>query len=92
TRWMAPELHHSPLGTYQTCQETDIYAFGCTCYEVFTRHPPFFNILQDVSVASEVVKGCRPSQPSTVDCHGLCLEDDMWRLIVTCWSQEQCDR
>ncbi|KDQ51604.1 hypothetical protein JAAARDRAFT_139971 [Jaapia argillacea MUCL 33604] len=41
-RWMAPELHDYHLNTYRRCCETDVFAYGCTCYEVSPSCPPLY--------------------------------------------------
>ncbi|THU88187.1 kinase-like protein [Dendrothele bispora CBS 962.96] len=78
-RWLAPEcLLEDKVHTYQS----DIYAFGCVCYEVFTGLVPFHEF-KEVAVINHLSKGHRPSRPANSR-----LNDNMWAIMQECWRQE----
>ncbi|KAK7438583.1 hypothetical protein VKT23_017918 [Stygiomarasmius scandens] len=91
TRWMAPELFEPKsfgLDRFRLTPETDIYAFGCVCLELYTGQPPFADIPQDSAVMLRVYHGMRPERPS-----GECkMSDQLWKMVEMCWSQHFADR
>jgi len=92
-RWMAPELHfpkHFGLDGFRQTYASDIYAFACTCLEIYTLSPPFSHIRHEMGVVTEVVKGGRPSKPDAGS--GCVISDVVWDVIETCWSQQPTDR
>ncbi|THU84155.1 kinase-like protein [Dendrothele bispora CBS 962.96] len=85
TRWLAPEcLKGGPIN-----YASDVYAFACVCYEIFTGLLPFHE-LKDVAVMFKVIQGQRPDRPDNI-VHRY-LSDSMWAIIQQCWSQEPKDR
>ncbi|THU78891.1 kinase-like protein, partial [Dendrothele bispora CBS 962.96] len=82
-RWLAPEclLKHKPL-SYQS----DIYAYGCVCYEVFTDHVPFHHCNQDVAVVFELINGNRPTRTSQLD------DIAIWSIMQDCWREDPSER
>ncbi|KAK7437373.1 Rho guanine nucleotide exchange factor [Stygiomarasmius scandens] len=80
-RWMAPECLLQGAGpTYRS----DIYAFACVCYEIFTGLVPFHELPQDVSVIFQLSAGKRPLRPPDRSQPN----DSVWKIIQECWSQE----
>ncbi|KAJ8081975.1 hypothetical protein PM082_007821 [Marasmius tenuissimus] len=77
-RWLAPELLAGGLATKQS----DIYAFGCVCFEIFTngRHP-FPELPNEAAVVLAVALGKRPARPE----EAFGLTDAMWNLIEKSW-------
>ncbi|KAJ8081999.1 hypothetical protein PM082_007845 [Marasmius tenuissimus] len=77
-RWLAPELLFGSLATKQS----DIYAFGCVCFEVFTggQHP-FPELANEAAVALAVTSGKRPTRPV----EAFELTDAMWNLMGESW-------
>ncbi|KAG6808490.1 hypothetical protein H0H92_003978 [Tricholoma furcatifolium] len=68
-------------------KESDIYAYGCLTYEVFTGKPPFANFAARL-VASKVMYGYRPVRPSesSPSWNVWGLTEDIWVLIEKCWE------
>ncbi|KAL0059506.1 Protein kinase of the Mitotic Exit Network [Marasmius tenuissimus] len=78
--WLAPELTNP--GCVDTPKQTtrDIYALGCTMYEVFSGSPPFADSKMDVQIILSVLKGLRPMRPAECP-HWL------WTTIGKSWSE-----
>ncbi|KAH7922197.1 kinase-like protein [Leucogyrophana mollusca] len=91
-RWMAPELQNPDAFRlrFHRTRATDIYAFGCTCLELYTRKIPFHDVRSNIAVTLKIINGERPPRPSS----GLVakLSDDMWTLIEACWHQSHQER
>ncbi|KAJ7598118.1 hypothetical protein C8J56DRAFT_1020152 [Mycena floridula] len=86
-RWMAPEYLTSSANVNRLKRTTrDIYAFGCTIYEVYMGVPPFSHYRLDYPVIQDVVAGRRPQRTS-----GL-FSDDIWAMVEACWSHQPSDR
>ncbi|KAJ7915382.1 kinase-like domain-containing protein [Mycena leptocephala] len=79
-RYQAPELHQG--GHNDLC--SDIYAFACVTYELLTGKPPFPDLHMDSAVIDAVLKGRRPSQPTS--CSGTPSLDSLWNLLENCWA------
>jgi len=85
-RWQAPELFQDD----DACNTlaTDVYAYACVCYELFSGKLPFYDIQKDFRVMGIVTKGNRPLQPSDDRSRIRGLNDEIWNIIETCWVQE----
>ncbi|KAF9256018.1 kinase-like protein [Marasmius fiardii PR-910] len=83
-RWLAPEL----LRGGHPSKQSDIYAFGCVCYEIFTGLHPFPDVRNEMTVLLQVVSGERPSRPLEITE----LSDAMWTLIGSCWDADSSSR
>ncbi|KAL0580980.1 hypothetical protein V5O48_001072 [Marasmius crinis-equi] len=86
-RWMAPEMFRdqsqenpSILDIRELSQ--DVYAYGCTLFEIITGEPPFAH-LSDDAVTSLILKNRRPERPLIHWC-----PDNVWSLVVACWTME----
>ncbi|RDB23589.1 Serine/threonine-protein kinase STY46 [Hypsizygus marmoreus] len=91
SRWTAPELLNGTQETNTT--KSDIYAFACVCYEIFSGSIPFHDISNDYAVILKVTAGHRPDRPSycepmNIPCETLGLEDVMWDIIEQCWNAD----
>ncbi|KAL0567883.1 Rho guanine nucleotide exchange factor [Marasmius crinis-equi] len=84
-RWLAPELL---VENGKTSKASDIYAFGCVCYEIFTGKHPFPELPTDAAVVVAVNQGKRPSRPKDISE----LTDIMWALIEACWHRTPSSR
>ncbi|KAG7091121.1 hypothetical protein E1B28_010175 [Marasmius oreades] len=79
-RWLAPELL---IGGQRSSKESDMYAFGCLCYEIFTGFIPFYELSNDGSVVFQVlVQGARPRRPEALH---VVVPDAIWWLMDSCW-------
>ncbi|GLB38970.1 putative regulation of ATP:ADP antiporter activity [Lyophyllum shimeji] len=93
-RWQAPELHvpaqddSAEDKIVHNSKETDVFAWACLCYEIFTGHLPFFEIRSEATVLLKVILGGRPTRPpETTDAwleRG--LTPHMWALMDDCWK------
>jgi serine/threonine protein kinase len=73
--WMAPELLTGDTNTV----ESDVYAFGITLWEVYSRETPYSNTTP-IRALEGVVSGMRPTIPAgTPEC--------IHSMIERCWSQ-----
>ncbi|KAJ7267286.1 kinase-like domain-containing protein [Mycena rebaudengoi] len=91
TRWQAPELLR---GERPHHYGSDIYAFGCVCYEVLTGKAPFYEVQMDVAIILKVIGGERPSRPipgSRALAEPI-LMNSLWTLVQDCWADNAGDR
>ncbi|KAF8058979.1 kinase-like domain-containing protein, partial [Lyophyllum atratum] len=88
TRWSAPELFDAELGPAYKSKASDIYAFSCVVYQIFTSRVPFFEVVPDPAVICKVLSGARPSRPpvSSLAWGPWGLTETMWSLMEKCWS------
>ncbi|KAK1230423.1 hypothetical protein PQX77_006489 [Marasmius sp. AFHP31] len=75
-RWAAPEVIQGSNFTDQS----DMYAYGCVCYEIFTRSVPFFELKNLREVAIRHVQGVQLSRPEGLK------DDAVWELMTSCWN------
>ncbi|KAF7326860.1 Kinase-like protein [Mycena venus] len=88
-RWMAPELiDPERFGLhFRRTQASDVYAFGCVCFELYTGGPPFPR-LRDTGALMAVVEGKRPERPTGIPA----VSDKLWQYITEFWAQNPTDR
>ncbi|KAF9446619.1 kinase-like protein [Macrolepiota fuliginosa MF-IS2] len=93
-RWEAPELLEDSEVIIHRTPASDIYAFGCVCYEVFTGKVPFFELPKDYMVYIKVTNGERPSRPAsgTWSVRQWGLTNGIWELITQCWRHCSTER
>ncbi|KAK7029786.1 kinase-like domain-containing protein, partial [Favolaschia claudopus] len=84
--WMAPELL-DPQITFIRTPATDVYAFGCVCYELYTERPPFADVL-DVVAASKIIAGERPVRTLSLPA----MSDLLWEHVTSYWGQSSTSR
>ncbi|TEB22928.1 kinase-like protein, partial [Coprinellus micaceus] len=46
--WTVHSVTYSVGNTQPPTRAADIYSIGCLCYEVFTDHPPFWDVISDL--------------------------------------------
>ncbi|KAF9060035.1 kinase-like domain-containing protein [Rhodocollybia butyracea] len=93
-RWLAPEFINPPsypvTGAGMLIPR-DIYAFGCTVFELLTGKPPFSHFPQDITVAMKVLGGERPSLPAEAIPRESVFKS-MYSMLKWCWSEKNSDR
>ncbi|KAF9443551.1 kinase-like protein [Macrolepiota fuliginosa MF-IS2] len=70
--------------------ESDMYAFGCVCYEIVTGKVPFYELDTQYAVILEIQKGGMPTKPTedalgTRQARG--LTQRVWSLMTSCWRE-----
>jgi len=78
--WLAPELIDSEVFEEAT-KESDIYAFGCTSYEIYTHKPPLYHFRPEQAVL-RLSRGDQPAQTS--ESTGRRVPDDLWDVVQAC--------
>ncbi|KAL4078975.1 kinase-like domain-containing protein [Scleroderma yunnanense] len=79
-RWKSPEI----LDGGQVSAEADVWAFGMTAFELFTREDPFHELPTISAITVRIVMGPLPGRPSTCTR----LTDDWWNICSKCWVRE----
>lgn len=89
SRWQAPELFKkSPEDKpIRNTELSDIYAWSCAVFEIFTGELPFHHISRDDVLIKRVCKGGRPRRPpgSSRSWHEWGLTESIWSLMQDCW-------
>ncbi|KAI6033398.1 kinase-like domain-containing protein [Pisolithus marmoratus] len=82
-RWMSPEIIDSSTNA---SSRGDVWAFGITALELFTRDIPFNAIWLLPAVMLRILEGPpdRPSPNSTC----FRMTEDWWQLCLSCWQCE----
>ncbi|KAJ8089224.1 hypothetical protein PM082_014472 [Marasmius tenuissimus] len=81
TRWLAPELlRHGP--DCVATRESDVYAYACVCYEIFTGRLPFYELSDPAVICTVLIDGNHPARPDSLPG----LRDAMWNMMVQCWE------
>ncbi|KAI5993361.1 kinase-like domain-containing protein, partial [Pisolithus marmoratus] len=79
--WTAPEgLEESDLTL-----EQDIWAYGMTALELFTREPPFHD-KPTMRVLMQRIMAGPPDRPSAQSTHSR-LTDEWWEICMSCWNR-----
>ncbi|PPQ91813.1 hypothetical protein CVT25_000262 [Psilocybe cyanescens] len=89
-RWTAPELFHvgTDISAVPTVtKQCDIYSFGSVALQVISGRIPYEDIISDVQVIMQLIKGSDPPRPAEP-----MLSDAFWDFIVLCWSRNPFSR
>ncbi|KAJ8077750.1 hypothetical protein PM082_002183 [Marasmius tenuissimus] len=85
TRWLSPELLNANLPC-PTTESSDIYAYACVCYEIFTGKQPFYKLQHDGAVINAILYDKKHPE-RLEEAKELC--DPMWEIMVSCWQHDQ---
>ncbi|KAG6328605.1 hypothetical protein ID866_10484 [Astraeus odoratus] len=80
TRWMAPEGIDDG-NEPGTSAEKDVWAFGMTVLELFTRSLPFGDGKSDKAVMVDIMMGRLPERPPV-------MSNEWWNLCTSCWTTD----
>ncbi|KAI6107634.1 kinase-like domain-containing protein, partial [Pisolithus croceorrhizus] len=85
--WMASEL----LDCKPASKPSDVWAFGMTILELFTRSRPFQDCQSQVQVMSRISTGKLPPRP-TEELTQFRLSDAWWEICTSCWTSDPLSR
>ncbi|KDQ51581.1 hypothetical protein JAAARDRAFT_505235 [Jaapia argillacea MUCL 33604] len=85
---MAPEIL-SPMS--ELTFETDVFAFGRVCLELYSGMPPYTEFRHDMQVVAALHDCIRPANPGPGR-YGRHLSQELWAWILQCWNQEPAQR
>ncbi|KAJ7145890.1 kinase-like domain-containing protein [Mycena epipterygia] len=87
--WMAPELIDPDRFGFRFARtpESDVYAFGCVCIEVYTGRPPFSE-LSEAAALLRTVNGERAGRPSGPPA----MSDVLWQNVTVYWQEDPATR
>ncbi|KAI6006161.1 kinase-like domain-containing protein, partial [Pisolithus marmoratus] len=85
--WMAPEL----LNNGSVSIETDVWAFGMTVVELFTRAPPFHDCTSLANVMYRLKCGRLPLRPAAQSTRSR-LTSAWWAICTSCWRTDPSSR
>jgi len=94
-RWQAPELFDLDNDeVVQNSEASDMYAWSCVCYEIYTGSVPFAHLSRESAVLLQVKAGRRPPRPplSSRSWSSWGLTEHMWSLMQDCWNGEPAER
>ncbi|KAL0566778.1 hypothetical protein V5O48_015224 [Marasmius crinis-equi] len=80
-RWLSPELLEPPC---HSSTRSDIYAYACVCYEIFTGNTPFHELVEGAVIVALLLHKRHPTRPENI----AELTDSMWEIMVSCWAHE----
>ncbi|KAJ7575964.1 kinase-like domain-containing protein [Mycena floridula] len=89
-RWLCPEVLLPTASQQKPHPSRDIYAYGCTALEIYTKRPPFHSYYHDAMIFTDLIAGKRPERPTQEEAP--CLTNNVWQLIEQCWRQDASTR
>ncbi|KAF5354620.1 hypothetical protein D9756_005574 [Leucocoprinus leucothites] len=84
-RFTCPEAH-----VYS--QMSDIWSFGCLCYEVLSGKLPYYQYTEDAEIRLAVSRGELPRRPDGTEDGTEEIDDQAWDLITKCCSLNRSNR
>jgi len=92
--WTAPEIldRFGQAGHQAHTTKSDMYAFGCLCYEIFCDSlDPFQGVNSMMAVFHQVsVEGKHLERPRGDEAPH--LKDGMWKFMMRCWTRNPGER
>ncbi|KAL4067215.1 kinase-like domain-containing protein [Scleroderma yunnanense] len=86
-RWMAPEQ----IDNYgKVTTQADVWAFGMTVLELFTRQPPYLETRDTRGVIQRISKES-PNRPTNESTCGR-MTDQWWEICCLCWERDELSR
>ncbi|KAI6000339.1 kinase-like domain-containing protein [Pisolithus orientalis] len=85
--WMAPELINDCVAS----KESDMWAYGMTILELFTRSTPFHDCRNCASVMRRIVEKNLPARPAEESTQ-FRLSDAWWEICMACWRPDPSSR
>ncbi|KAF9452111.1 kinase-like protein [Macrolepiota fuliginosa MF-IS2] len=79
-RWAAPELLEAGC---RATLASDVWAFGCICYEILVGKVPFDDCIIDSQIICQLLRGTSPIKPVPIT-HQDQIDADMWKLVERC--------
>ncbi|KAF8599961.1 kinase-like protein [Ceratobasidium sp. AG-I] len=91
SRWMSPELIDVDIDepTVPTTR-SDIWAIGCTLFEIVTEDLPYAQYKHDIQVQRQVLSGRQPGEYD-VRFEGV-ISVPLWPIVESCWKLLPNDR
>ncbi|KIN99188.1 hypothetical protein M404DRAFT_818389 [Pisolithus tinctorius Marx 270] len=82
--WMAPEFLATE-GNVEMTPAGDVWSFGMTVLELFTRKKPFHETGHHIRILFRILNGPLPDRPSH-GCTWSRMSDEWWDLCCLCWN------
>ncbi|KAJ3576477.1 hypothetical protein NP233_g402 [Leucocoprinus birnbaumii] len=70
----------------------DIWSFGCFCYDVLTRKPPYYQYSEATQIQAALSRGELPKRPDYADEEIDEIDGDVWKLVEDCCQNAPGDR
>ncbi|KIM61268.1 hypothetical protein SCLCIDRAFT_912632 [Scleroderma citrinum Foug A] len=86
--WMAPE--YLEMKEFKTTTAGDVWAFGMTVLELFTRKRPFDHLKSDGAIIRHILLEERGRPNSDASCSR--LTDEWWNMCLLCWNRDPSQR
>ncbi|KAF8159772.1 kinase-like domain-containing protein [Crassisporium funariophilum] len=88
--FLAPERIDPGRSPVKNATASDVYALGCTVFEIYTGKPPLSDLRLPGSIMYAILQGRRPQLPPSG--HWTIKENQLWSLVERCWSDNAEDR